>query len=659
MNEDFNTGILNPGRKHFLLATAIIGVIMLFMSSGAAINIDEILHYNQAKKVLSWYLTSGEDKSCLETPKTNLKYYGQMPDNLSALINKIFSIKNEYQTRHYLGFVFSFLLVLITGLIAFEISENYFIAILSMILLFISPRPIGQAFGNLKDIPFAMGYAWCILLIIKLFKAMPSPGWKNTLLLGLAIAFTNSVRIGGMIFFPYIGLFLLTWVLVFRNKSKEIINDLNWWGKIILKGIVVLLTGYFAGLLFWPFGLINPVKNPLEALSVMEHYKISIKQIFEGIQAWSTNLPWYYLPKWLLISIPEVTIIGTVLYFIIGQKRKRENLFLRSILIFSFIFPIIYVIIINSNLYSGWRQMYFIYPPLVVLSSLGLMKLYKRLKKPLLQISWAMTLILVLIPLVHSAKNYPSEYIYFNSLTGSTKKAWSNYEYDYYWHEMKKASNWLAKELEGNNKDIRIASNFDIRSYLYDKNIRFEYVHFYDKISVDWDYAILGVNYVHPFQLKNNTWQPRNIKKTFYHDGNPTIIILKGQDKNAFNGYSAFLDNNFERADSLLSLAMPNDPTDLNIIAYLGESRLALNRFEDVKKLIANGKELHPYYEPFLLLDAKIEIKQKNYPEGLELLKILFRENPRYFKALPYLIECYEKTGQKEKAKQIKKKYNV
>ncbi|NQU88338.1 MAG: phospholipid carrier-dependent glycosyltransferase, partial [Mariniphaga sp.] len=615
MTEDFKISLLNPGKKHFAWCAAIIAIIMLFMASGAAINIDEILHYNHAKKVLSWYETMGKDTTCLDTPKSNLKYYGQSPDNLSALINRIFSIENEYQTRHYIGFVFSFLLILITGFIAHEISGSYLAGIVAMVLLLISPRPMGQAFGNLKDIPFAMGYAWSLLLILRIFKQMPNPGWKNIILLGLAIAFTNSIRIGGLVFYPYLILFLISWLFLFRKNNFDIIKNVGWWKQIIAKGIVVFIIGYFMSLIFWPFGLLNPIKNPLEALSVMEHYKISIKQIFEGTQIWSTNLPWYYLPKWFFISIPEIVIIGFLLFIgaIFYQKKhkKTDTLFQKGIVAFSFLFPIIYIIIIDSNLYSGWRQMYFIYTPLVVLSSLGIVLVFKHLKKPALLVATGLSLILIAIPIIHSVKNYPSEYIYFNSLAKLGNNTWSNYEYDYYWHEMKKAANWLEDELEGNNTEVKIASNFDITTYLYNKeNIDFEYVHFYDKISVEWDYAILGVNYVHPHQLKNNTWQPNGVVKTFYHNGNPTIIILKGQDKNAFNGYSEFINGNFNLAISNLTKAFKNDPSDLNIQAYLGESYLALNNYEEMKQVVKEGKKLHPFYEPFLLLDAKLEIKQ-------------------------------------------------
>jgi len=655
---------MGSGKKNFYLVASFIGIVMLFMASGAAINIDEPVHYHQAKKVLSWYETRGKDTSCLETRRSNLKFYGQSPDNLSALINRLFAIDKEYQTRHYLGWVFSFLLLLVTGTIAYEVTGSAHTGILALILLFISPRMMGQAYGNLKDIPFALGYAWSLLLVLRLVKQMPVPQWKSVLLLGLSIAFTNSVRIGGMVLFLYLALFVAAWLLFAGKASGEVHKNPHWWKQILVKVLVVVGIGYLGGLIFWPFGLIHPFKNPWEALSVMEYYTISIQQIFEGTREWSTNLPWYYLPKWLFISLPEIVIAGALLFvvFIPGRIKNHQSqaLFGYGMVAFVLLFPLVYVMAIDANLYSGWRQMYFIYPPFIVIASAGLMHVWQRLRKPARIAMAGISLLLMFLPVIHLARTYPSEYIYFNTLAGGNKKAWGNYEYDYYWHEMKKAAAWLEKELENNQSECKVASNFILSAYFPDKkNISFEYVHFYDKISVEWDYALLGVNYIHPWQLKNDTWKPEKVVQTFYHKGNPTVIILKGQDKDAREGYTAFRDRNFERAVSKLSIALEKDPADLQIATYLAESYLALNRFEEVRKVLQKAKTKHPCYEPFLLLDAKLEMKKKNYTEGLDRLKKLLKVNSRYFRAIPYLIECYEKTGHAEEAEKLRTTYNV
>lgn len=647
-----------PGRRHFWSVVAVLVVILFVLSWGAAINIDEIPHNNQARKVVDWYLTLGSDASCLNTGNLNLQYYGQSADNLSALINRIFAIENEFATRHILGWMFVSLLLIGTGLLAKELIGSYGVAILAMVLMAVSPRLMGQAFGNLKDIPFAACYAWSLLFMVRFVKSLPQPRWREAWLLGLAIAFTNSIRIGGLVLLAYFGLFLVVWFFIQKYDVKKSFLKPAVWRPLAAKIALVFLAGYFLGLVFWPYGLINPLRNPLEALSVMEHYKVSIKQAFEGTQVWSTNLPWYYLPKWMAISIPEIVIAGFLLaiIFLFIKRDLPANRPAAAIVGFAFLFPVVYVLAIKANLYSGWRQMYFVYIPFVVISAAGLALIFRSIKGRNLKIATAgLATVLLLLPVVHTARTYPSDYIYFNTLAGSSKNCWQNYEYDYYRHEMKKAAGWLREELSGSERPVTIASNFDISVYFPgNKNLDYKYVHYYDKISVAWDYALLGVNYVHPYQLKNGTWQPAGVVKTFYHKGNPTVVVLKGQDKNAFEGYAALQKGEFGQAAKLLADALVNDPSDLNILAYLGESFLVLNNLDEVQDILGIGEKMNPYYEPFFMLRARCAIKKGNYAQGLEVLQSLIKVNPRYFQALPFLIDCYEKTGDTIKANQLK-----
>ena len=101
----------------FRISLFVAAVILLSLAPKAAVNVDEMLHYPHAKRVVNWYYTGGEDASCLDTPVHNLKYYGQSVDNLTALINRAFSIENEFLTRHFTGAVFFFLLLLFAGLL--------------------------------------------------------------------------------------------------------------------------------------------------------------------------------------------------------------------------------------------------------------------------------------------------------------------------------------------------------------------------------------------------------------------------------------------------------------------------------------------------------------------------------------------------------------
>ena len=367
-------------RNVFIASLFMAAIILALLAPKAAVNVDEQLHYPHAKNVVNWYFTGGKDVSSLNTPETNLKYYGQSVDNTTALVNRIFNIQNEFLTRHYFGALFFFLMILFAGLLAFQISGSFWVSAITVISIMLTPRLFGQAFGNLKDIPFAAGYLAGIYYIVRCLKELPVPKWKTVIGLAVAIAFTVSVRAGGFILFAYFGVALLFTLILKPFLLKHIVSTKLCLVKVSGQALVILIIGYFGGLLFWPFALQDVWHNPLESLSVMEHYKVSVRQIFEGRLFWSTDLPWYYLPKWILISTPEFLMFGILLfgiYFIQKNKEKSELKWFQAFLLFTFLFPIIYVISINSNLYSGVRQLLFVMPVLAILSSLGIFRIFQ------------------------------------------------------------------------------------------------------------------------------------------------------------------------------------------------------------------------------------------------------------------------------------------
>ena len=180
-------------RNAFIASLVFAAIILLFLAPKSAVNVDEQLHYPHAKKVVNWYFTGGQDEACLNTPVTNLKYYGQSVDNFTALINRVFNIENEFLTRHLTGAFFFWLILLFAGLIGVQTGNSFWVSAITVLSILAMPRLFGQAFGNLKDIPFAAGYVASIFFIIRLVKELPKVKWSTAFLLGVAIAFTNSV----------------------------------------------------------------------------------------------------------------------------------------------------------------------------------------------------------------------------------------------------------------------------------------------------------------------------------------------------------------------------------------------------------------------------------------------------------------------------------
>jgi len=633
---------VNISEKNLYYTILIIAACVLFLlAPHSAVNVDEQLHYPHAKNVVNWYFTGGQDQSCLYTPVTNLKYYGQSADNFTALVNRIFSVGDEFLFRHYSGAFFFWLLLYLTGKLTFEMTNSHIAAGVAVLSLVFMPRLAGQAFGNLKDIPFAAGYMGGLIMIVRLIKEFPVLRWKTAILLGIAIAFTVSVRAGGFILFAYLGLTVLIFFVWKPFYLIQVVSTKPVFARLVGQGATVLAIGYFGGLLFWPYALQNIFVHPFESLGVMEHYKVSIRQVFEGEMMWSTQLPWYYLPKWMLISSPLFLLAGFAVYTILYMRQfftrfhPTRLLLAESFIIFSVVFPLIYVIIIGSNMYSGVRQMLFIFPPMAFLAVTGIYRFILKVKLKNRHAGYILAsffLILMALPLRHQAATFPADYIYFNELAGGNKNAWANYEYDYYFHSIKEPAELVVQLAAG--EEIVVGMNCNLSNYFDGHpNIRFKYIRYLERSSADWDYGIFGLNYLHPYLLKNNYWQTTETIQTFYHKGNPVAILVRRTDKSDLSGVTEIQNGNWKKGIVLLEEAVHRDSNNVWLYLHLAKAKLALNELDGYYLYKGLGQRIHPFYEPFYLLEANHFFEQGKHAEAINQIERLLEINSRYLPA--------------------------
>jgi hypothetical protein len=92
----------------FYISSALLLILILLGSKEAGITCDDVLHYDHSVSVYNYFATHGEDTSALNTPVTNLKYYGQSYDNLVTIFIKWFNIEDIYGFRHAMSALCSF-----------------------------------------------------------------------------------------------------------------------------------------------------------------------------------------------------------------------------------------------------------------------------------------------------------------------------------------------------------------------------------------------------------------------------------------------------------------------------------------------------------------------------------------------------------------------
>jgi tetratricopeptide (TPR) repeat protein len=662
----------------FYAASVLLLVIMIILSRNAGISCDEVLHYEHSESVFNFFSTNGRDVSALDTPDSHLKYYGQSYDNVVTFLANWFNIEDIYSFRHVMSSIAGWIIILVTALFAVWLS-GYRTGIIVIFLFAISPVFMGHSQNNLKDIPFALGYIASIFFMLKLLFDEESYRFGNILLLTLSMGFALSIRAGGLLLICYLFLFSLIKAVqdIIINK-KEGVNR-----SIKLFIIIILISGaaYFLGILLWPYALQDPLRNVYDSYKVMAHFPATFRQIFEGKVIWSDFVPWYYLPKSMVITIPVVVLTGFIAFFAFTRKIVRfGKALIYGLVLFTIIFPVIFVMVEKSNLYSSWRQFLFVYPSIILFAAAGFDFIFSLTK------SWYYKLIPVVLilvfaipPIRYMAQNWPYSYFYYNILTGGLKGAYGNYETDYYYVGQTEASEWLIDYLNKEKIDSAVIKatfpvNWQFRNY---PGIRTSYFRFEERSHFDWDYAIVTNRYIHPFRLKRGGWPPENTIHTVYADNVPVGAVLERLTKADFYGFRAleegrtgdaigffeealqiicddemifynfarglYNDGQFSRADSVLKECLGINPEFEPALMYLGNIAKAENRPDDAsgyyKKLININRK---YKDAYVEL-AEI-IAEKDVLEARQLLRDCLTIDPSYKPAIRTLADTYRES---------------
>jgi tetratricopeptide (TPR) repeat protein len=328
--------------------------------------------------------------------------------------------------------------------------------------------------------------------------------------------------------------------------------------------------------------------------------------------------------------------------------KNRKDWFLYSVLLFATIFPLVWITINNSNVYGGWRHLIFIYLPLVALSALGISTLIDLLKNKYVKIIVILCFVtLSLHPIIHSIKNNPYQYVYFNQLCGSTKGAYGQYELDYYYHSLREASEWIidnAKKDSANQEKIIVACWHKpiIDYYFRNDTTKFktEFVRWNERGEFDWDYAIFCNTGIYPSHLLKGTFPPKNTVHSIEIDNYPICIVLKREDKNDLYGTWERDKGNLDKALSHYKISLAKD--SLNETALLNSSQvylykaqeedtLYLERADSSLVLINRLLKYNPEHENANYFKAYALLMKNQVKESLFVLNNLITlYNPKY-----------------------------
>ncbi len=658
----------NLFRGVFAVSAIFLVALMAILSFDYGITGDDTDQKIYGEHVLSFYTSLGKDTSCLHLKignKENLHLYGGLFPMLSAALNKYIGGIDEYDMRHLLNSFAGSTAIIFCGLLAYSISGSWLCAFLAFLFLALWPQFFGHSMNNPKDIPFAMGYIITMYYLIQMVKQLPHPNKRVWVKLALAIAYTINIRVGGLILLGMLLAFYFGAIILSTEKRLAIKNNKTLTSN--LKSITaVAVTAYFLGLVFWPYGLLGPIHNPMLALKESTNFSMPIGLFFEGKMMTSKDIPWYYILKWLWISTPVITLFSAMafgaVWFLLRKKIPVERSLL---LIFAGVFPWAYAVYSKSAMYDAMRQMLFLVPLLAVMASLTwyyIITLYANIK---IKIAAIIILCLGLFPVIRfSFANHPNEYVYFNELVGGIQKAWLSYDTDYYMNSIKQTAKWFKqtdafKQADAQHK-IRLTTNTLDPVNHYFRNdtdkVKIIYTKWYapgnekSRANRDWDFGIYNSRTVEPSQLKYGIWPSDKAIFKCEADGVPLSVVIERKDKSDYYGYLAMKNDSTLLAEKYYTQAINYNKQNEEAYMNLLQIELNMKKYKEAATLAQQWHTVNPQNDFAYVYEGIALAYLGNFDASLNQLLYAVQINPDNYQAYNILASLYNQKGDKQNA---------
>jgi tetratricopeptide (TPR) repeat protein len=400
--------------------------------------------------------------------------------------------------------------------------------------------------------------------------------------------------------------------------------------------IIISVLAYFLSAILWPYALQNPLVNIFKSYRIMAHYPLTFRQLFEGRVEWTDFMPWYYLYKSMLITIPVIVLAGLILFIVQIRKAVGTKYSDYLMLAFTIVFPLVFAVAGRSNLYSSWRQFLFVFPGIVLISASGFSSVYEKLNKNARMFVILLTALLTIHPVKFMISNHPYEYIYYNELTGGLNGAYTRYETDYYYTSQTQASEWLIDYLKKNNinQHTEISATYPVNwNFRKLKNVHTYFIRYEERNMFDWDYAIVGNRYIPPVQLKNDIFPPSNSIHVIYADTVPICAVLKRKTKDDFLGYQALKNKRYSDAIRYYEQAITVNNEDELIYYNLGGALVKIGQEEKADSVLKAGLKINPVSEPILMYLGNLAKNRKDTTGAIKYYEKVLELNRKYFEA--------------------------
>ncbi len=317
-------------------------------------------------------------------------------------------LQKVFQLRHLWVFLNVFAAEIFLFFLLKRRFKSMWAGVFGVLIFIFSPRLFGNSFYNIKDL---LCYAWFLIEIYFLYRLLEKPSWQHALGMGIVSAIAVNTRIISAIV-PALAVLLLLMNIVTGKQPAR---------KMILCILTLGIPAVALWILISPASWHTPFQFMLDSLREFSDFKRqeNMIELYIGQFYTAKELPWHYLPVWILISTPAVILVISIIGFIkmLIQSFKKDfspEKQIDSVILITLVMLYAYILIRRPVLYDGWRHLYFLYGPIQYCCVYGFESLRKKKSKISRCVLYAFCMASFIASGIWMVKNHPYEGTYFN-----------------------------------------------------------------------------------------------------------------------------------------------------------------------------------------------------------------------------------------------------
>ena len=426
--------------------------IAVFDDYGVSVDVD----WQRDIGIVSFDYILGDEDALIE--EHHDRFYGVAFELPLIAVERALGLEDSrdiYLSRHLITHLFFLAGGFFCWLLTYRLFGSRLVALLAMLLFLLHPRIYAHSFFNSKDLPFLSMFIIALYLTHRAFRR--DSVWAFALC-GVGVGLLVNLRIMGIMLFPAIfGMLALdTFYTIKRfydvklgesgQEAKPAVGNSSRRDRrrsrlrrrraarapqtaasAIRRALANAgaFVAAFAIALYASWPLLWREPPIAEGLATLSRHPTHVPTLFRGEWVRWPNIPWDFIPTWILITTPPVALIlvavGIACLARLCAVRWRdmfENTTARFGLLMAacVIIPIAAAVALNSNVYNDWRHMYYLYAPLCVLAAFGLSWMNALPKPRLRTAAYALAALGLAVVAVQMVSLHPMQKEYFGPL---------------------------------------------------------------------------------------------------------------------------------------------------------------------------------------------------------------------------------------------------